>query len=191
MSGSRLLIGIALASASLSLAAAAARASDWSIVLNGRAVHVDASRDWNESNWGLGFEREFGGDARWVKVAVGNGFKDSRDEMSYMAGGGIKRRFRPPANEMYVDLGVIGFAMTRRDVNHNEPFPGVLPTLTVGIDKVAVNVIYLPASIGERITNGRRIDPDIDGVLFLQLKLDAGLFGVRERRRARGVLAQE
>jgi Antimicrobial peptide resistance and lipid A acylation protein PagP len=159
-----------------SLASAQARATDWSVVLNGRSIHIGASEHWNESNWGLGFEREFAPRSRWVKLALGNGFKDSQSHMSYMAGGGIKRRFRPHADGLYVDVGVIAFVMTREDVNHNAPFPGMLPALTVGTPHVALNLTYLSGSIGERITNGQLIDPSIDGVVFLQLKLDAGLF---------------
>lgn len=163
----------------LLLVSTAAQATDWSVVFNGRSVHLDATEDWNESNWGLGFEREFDGDSRWVKVALGGGFRDSQDEMSYMAGGGVKRRFRPRARELYVDVGLIAFAMTRRDVNRNEPFPGVLPALTIGSRQLAVNLTYMPASVSDRITNGRRIDPELDGILFLQLKLDAALFAPR------------
>jgi Antimicrobial peptide resistance and lipid A acylation protein PagP len=167
----------------LSLLSSEADASDWSIVVNGRSIHLGATEQWNESNWGLGFEREFDGQSHWVKLALGNGFKDSQNAMSYMAGGGIKRRFRPraAANDFYVDVGVIAFMMTREDVNHNDPFPGMLPALTIGTTNVAVNVTYLSGSIGERITNGRLIDPSIDGVLFFQLKLDARLFGIGAR----------
>lgn len=168
----------------LSMFALPAPAADWKVVLNGKSIHIGASENWNESNWGLGFEREFDAGERWVKVALFNGFKDSQNEMSYMVGGGIKRRFesRAPGRDLYVDVGVIAFAMTRRDVNRNTPFPGVLPALTLGTANVALNVTYLPGSIGTRITNGRLIDPDIDGVFFLQLKLDAGLFGFGARR---------
>ena len=76
--------------------------------------------------------------------------------------------------------------MTRHDVKRNEPFPGLLPAMTFGTANVAVNLTYLPGSIGHRVTNGRRIDPNIDGVLFLQLKLDAGLFSLRSRRKSGG-----
>jgi len=160
---------------------------DWGVVLNGRAVHMNAAREWNEENWGLGFEKEFDSSARWVKVALGNGFKDSLGEPSYMAGGGIKRRFRMPAldNQFYFDVGVIGFLMTRSDVNDNQPFPGLLPAVTFGARHVALNVTYLPDSVVDRVTRAHLTDPDMRGVLFLQLKLDARLFGIGARRLAR------
>src|SRR5690554_858630 len=160
------------------LAAPARADGDWSLVLNGRSVHIDAARDWNERNWGLGFEKEFDSDARWVKVALGNGFKDSVGEPSYMAGGGMKRRFRLPYldGRWHVDLGVIGFLMTREDVNHGQPFPGVLPALSIGTRSVALNVTYLPDPVVDRITRAHLKDPAMDGVVFLQLKLDARLF---------------
>jgi hypothetical protein len=181
----------ALALLSLVLSFSAAQAADWSVVLNGKSVHVDAAKDWNESNWGLGVEREFDTQSRWVKVALGNGFRDSQNEMSYMAGGGIKRRFRPSmrARDIYVDVGVIAFVMTRQDVDGNRPFPGLLPALTVGTRNVALNVTYLPGSLADQATHVSRVDPGIDGIFFLQLKLDARMFGFGGGHRDRFVLA--
>jgi Antimicrobial peptide resistance and lipid A acylation protein PagP len=158
--------------------------ADWDVVLNGRAVHMNAEKEWNEDNWGIGVEREFNGSGRWVRLAVANGFKDSLGETSYMAGGGIKRRFRPMTEDFYVDVGVVGFLMTRQDVNHNQPFPGVLPALTVGGPRVAVNLTYMPGSVVDRVTNARLRDPNLDGVVFIQLKLHPSLFGLGGRRAA-------
>jgi hypothetical protein len=163
----------------LLFAAGAAQAQDWSVVVNGKAIHVNASKDWNEDNWGLGVEREFDGQSRWVKLALVNGFVDSANAMSYMAGGGLKRRFRWPISStaLFVDIGVVGFVMTRQDVNHNEPFPGILPAMTIGTRKVAINLTYLPGSVMERTTHVSRDDPTVSGVVFLQLKLDPSLLG--------------
>ena len=166
------LIGVVMA-----LPTSAFAQADWDIVLNGRAVHINAERQWNEANWGLGFEKEFDTSSPWVKVALANGFKDSVGEPSYMAGGGLKRRFRMFSDHLYLDVGVIGFLMTRKDVNHNQPFPGALPALTFGSRRVAVNVTYLPDGVVDRVTNANLVDPNMGGVLFLQLKLDASLFG--------------
>jgi hypothetical protein len=159
-----------------------AQGGNWDVVLNGRAVHVGAKKHWNEQNWGLGFEREFAGSGRWVKVAMANGFKDSLEQPSYMAGGGIKRRFRMFADDLYMDVGVVGFFMTRQDVNHNQPFPGALPALTFGSKHVAVNVTYMPEIVVDRVTHSKLRDPDMDGVFFIQLKLDASLFGFGGRK---------
>src|SRR5262245_7870515 len=65
---------IAAALAAFCHNAAAQSSGAWDLVLNGRAVHVNAARDWNEDNWGLGFEREFASDTPWVKLALANGF---------------------------------------------------------------------------------------------------------------------
>ena len=159
---------------------APAQAQDWSLVLNGKSVHVNSSKDWNEQNWGLGLEREFDAEARWVKVAVVNGFRDSQDEMSYMAGGGIKRRFRLDSltEGFFVDVGIVGFLMTRQDVRNNEPFPGILPALTVGTRQVALNVTYLSQHMMDSATNVTRVDPTVSGLVFIQLKLDPGLLGL-------------
>ena len=156
-----------------------AAAGQWDVVVNGKSFHVDGDREWNESNWGLGFEHEFNPEARWVKLALGSGFRDSEDEMSYMGGGGIKRRFRLPIGErrVHVDLGAIGFMMTRQDVNDNEPFPGVLPAFSVGTRQFAVNLTYLPGQYAERFANARTADPNLDGIIFMQFKFNSRLFG--------------
>ncbi len=173
----------------LAVSASQAQAQgDWDIVVNGRAVHVNAAQDWNEENWGLGFEHEFGSSSRWIKVALANGFKDSVGEPSYMAGGGLKRRFRMFSDNLYFDVGVVGFLMTREGVNNNQPFPGALPAVTFGSKRVAVNVTYMPPSVVDRVTKAFVTDPDMAGVFFLQLKLDASLFGFRGGQRH--ILAQ-
>lgn len=156
--------------------------ANWDVVLNGRAVHLNAEKQWNEDNWGLGFEREFDTQSRWVKVAVANGFKDSLGEPSYMAGGGIKRRFHVMSDDLYIDIGVVGFLMTREDVNDNRPFPGALPVLTIGGKRVALNVTYMPDPVVDRVTRANLTDPNMEGVLFFQLKLDASLLGFGGRR---------
>ena len=150
---------------------------DWGVVINGRSIHLNAEKHWNQENWGLGFEKELNSSARWVATAVANGFKDSMDNPSYMAGMSIKRRFRMPSNHVYFDAGLVGFMMTRHDVRHNEPFPGALPTLTFGARRFAVNVTYMPESVVDHVTDARLLDPAITGVIFIQLKLPLGRFG--------------
>ena len=156
---------------------APANAGQWDIVLNGKALHVDADKNWNESNWGLGFEHEFNPEDRWVRMALGNGFLDSMDQMSYMGGGGIKRRFRLPVGQrrVHVDLGAIGFIMTRRDVDNNRPFPGILPAISVGTRQFALNLTYLPGRFAEQVAGARSADPGLDGILYLQFKLNSRL----------------
>lgn len=156
-----------------------ATAGQWDVVVNGKSFHVDGDREWNESNWGLGFEHEFNPEARWVKLALGSGFRDSEDEMSYMGGGGLKRRFRLPVGErrVHVDLGAIGFVMTRQDVDGNKPFPGILPAFSVGTRQFAVNLTYLPGQFAESIAHARTADPNLDGIVFMQFKFNSRLFG--------------
>ncbi len=168
-----------LGSALLLLAngATAQSTGTWDVVLNGRSVHMNAAHEWNEDNWGLGFEREFASTGPWVKVALANGFKDSMGNPSYMAGGGIKRRFHIRSDDFYVDLGGVAFVMTREDVNRNDPFPGVLPAATFGFKRVALNLTYMPETVVDRVTNSKRYDPSMEGVFFFQLKLNASLFG--------------
>jgi hypothetical protein len=158
-----------------------AQGGDWDVVLNGRSIHVGAKKKWNEDNWGIGVEREFNSSGRWVTVALANGFKDSLDEPSYMAGGSIKRRFRMSSDDWYFDVGVVCFIMTRADVDQHRPFPGALPAVTFGAKRVAVNVTYMPEVAVDSVTHQKLRDPEMDGVFFVQLKLDASLFGRRKQ----------
>ncbi|HET7608507.1 MAG TPA: hypothetical protein VFL84_07515 [Gammaproteobacteria bacterium] len=144
---------------------------------------MNAAKDWNEDNWGLGIEHEFRSTGRWIKVAMANGFEDSMGDPSYMAGGGIKRRFRFGDNSFYTDLGGVAFLMTRETVNGGKPFPGLLPAATFGFKRVALNVTYLPESVVNDVTHSHKYDPEMHGVFFLQLKLDASLFGLGRRGR--------
>jgi hypothetical protein len=166
--------------ASFSQRAAAQSDSAWDVVLNGRAVHLNAARDWNEDNWGLGLEREFAATGPWIKVALVNAFTDSMSNPSYMAGGGLKRRFRV-GSDFYVDVGGVAFLMTRQNVNRGEPFPGLLPAATFGFKRVALNLTYMPESVVDRVTSSKKHDPTMEGVFFLQLKVDASLFGLGRR----------
>jgi hypothetical protein len=184
------IVGVTLVSASLGVGNAAAQPDgQWDIVLNGRAVHINATHDWNEDNWGLGIEREFGAPGPWIKVALANAFEDSVGDPSYMAGGGLKRRFEIGQRDFYVDLGGVAFLMAREKVNGSRPFPGVLPAATFGFKRVALNLTYMPEVAADRITDSKRHDPTMEGVFFLQLKLDASLFGIG-RPSGRSLLAE-
>ncbi len=165
-------------------ASAAAQAQDWSVIVNGKAIHLNSSKNWNEDNYGLGLEREVEGASPWVRLELLNGFLDSADHMSYMAGGGLMRRFRFPSlmPNLHVDIGAVGFVMTRADVNNNRPFPGALPALTIGTRKVALNMTYMPGAVMEATTHVYRDDPTVSGIFFLQLKLDPSLLGLGSRR---------
>ena len=109
-------------------------AGDLSIVINGRSHHFDSSYDWNENNLGLGFEYQFESTSRWKKIVMANGFRDSVNRMSYMAGAGLHRRLLETHrfSGFYIDAGINAFIMTRRDINDNKPFPGVLPSVSFG-----------------------------------------------------------
>lgn len=173
------IVGVTLLGASLSIWDTAAQpGGSWDVVLNGRAVHMNATHEWNEDNWGLGFEREFAARGPWIKVALANVFEDSVGDPSYMAGGGLKRRFEIGQRDFYVDLGGVAFLMAREKVNGNRPFPGLLPAATFGFKSVAVNLTYMPEAAANRVTDSNRHDPTMEGVFFLQLKLDASLFGI-------------
>ncbi|MDX1508993.1 MAG: hypothetical protein R3358_11980 [Woeseiaceae bacterium] len=159
--------------------AAAAQAGEWSAVINGRSMHLGASESWNENNLGLGVEYQFATETRWKTLLMVNGLRDSADKMSYMAGAGLHRNLFQTDGlaDFYVDVGVNAFLMTRHDVNDNRPFPGALPSLTVGNRYGGFNLTYLPRKAVEKLYSARMADEGVSGIIYLQFKLSATALG--------------
>lgn len=156
----------------LMVSASTALAGQFSAVLNGHSIHLGASEDWNESNLGLGVEYQFASESRWRTRLMANGFQDSTENMSYMAGGGLYRNLFAThrLRGFYVDAGLNAFFMTRDDVDDGRPFPGILPSVTLGNEFMGVNLTYLPKQAVEKFTNTRMTDESTSGIVFLQFK---------------------
>ena len=142
-----------------------AEAGQWSLLLNGKAIHLEkpAGTDYNEQNWGAGVQYDFTSpSSKWRPFLTASGFKDSNKNPSYYAGGGVMRRyaFGTQPHSLHLDVGMVAFAMTRKDYQHGNPFLGVLPVLSFGSERVALNVTYIP-----------KVDPKLIPLIFLQLKI--------------------
>lgn len=165
---------LCIATLLIAFSAAPAVAGDWNAIINGRSVHVNASEEWNENNAGVGLEYQFDVASRWKKQVMINGFRDSNNEMSYMAGAGLQRTLfaTDSLNGFYIDAGINAFLMTRQDVNDNRPFPGVLPSISIGNRRVGLNLTYLPVKLVERMFDARMMDDTVSGIFFMQVKVD-------------------
>ena len=152
--------------------AGTAAAGQLDLVVNGRSYHVNSEYDWNENNYGLGLEYQFDTSSRWIWSINGNAFMDSRKNMSYMAGGGLKRRLFQSERRAayYFDVGLNAFVMSRADFNDYLPFPGILPTLSFGMKNIGFNVSYVPETVVRDIAQAKVLDPNVGGVFFLQFK---------------------
>ena len=153
-----------------------ALSGEWNAIVNGRSFHVNAAEDWNENNFGLGLEFQLETTSRWKKQLMVNGFRDSSNDMSYMVGAGIQRNLYATDrfHGFYVDAGVNAFLMTRQDVNNNRPFPGALPSLSIGNRDMGFNLTYLPKMAVERLYDAEMMDESISGIVFLQFKINVG-----------------
>jgi hypothetical protein len=154
--------------ACLAMLTEAAQADQWSLLLNGKAIHLDkpAGTDYNEKNWGAGVQYDFDmTQSKWVPFLTASGFKDSNSNPSYYAGGGTMRRFAfgQEKNSLHLDAGVVAFFMIRKDFMNDKPFPGVLPVVSFGTERVALNMTFIP-----------KVDPKMVPILFFQLKI--GIF---------------
>lgn len=148
-------------------------AGELSTIINGKSYHINSTYDWNEDNYGIGAEYVFSTESRWKKSVVANGFRDSNKDMSYMAGAGLHRRLIESDRlaGFYVDAGLTAFVMTRKDVDNNRPFPGILPTLSFGNSYAGFNLTYLPKQAVQKMVSAKVADPGISGVLFVQFKV--------------------
>ena len=133
-----------------------------SLLVNGKSVHLAHGKDadFNETNTGTGLQYEFSPtSADLIPFITAGGFKDSVEQPSYYVGVGTARRLRL-SNHFYMDASLVGFLMTREDYNDNKPFPGLLPMLTLGTQRYAVNMTYIPKS-----------RPTTVPLFFIQLKV--------------------
>ena len=148
-------------------------AGKFSAVLNGKSYHFNSTYDWNDNNFGLGIEHEFDSKSAWRTTVMANGFRDSTDKMSYMAGAGLHRRIfeTERLSGFYVYAGLNAFVMTRDDVDNSKPFPGILPSVSIGNEKLGFNLTYLPRQAVEATTQSNVVDPTISGILFVQFKV--------------------
>ncbi|MBI3546786.1 MAG: hypothetical protein HY081_09395 [Gammaproteobacteria bacterium] len=139
----------------------AAKADDFSLLVNGKAIHLKApaGKNLNEKNWGLGVQYEWAPvNTHWIPFATASGFIDSNKNPSYYAGGGALRRFQ--VDNLHFDIGAIGFIMTRKAYKQDKPFLGVLPAFSIGTERVAVNMTYIP-----------KVEPKAVALVFFQLKI--------------------
>ena len=150
-----------------------ALAGKFNAVVNGKSYHFNSTYDWNENNYGLGIEHEFESKSAWRTTVMANGFRDSTNSMSYMAGAGLHRRLFEThrMSGFYIYAGLNAFIMTRDDVAGSKPFPGILPSVSVGNEKIGFNLTYLPRQAVEATTQSEIVDPTISGILFVQFKI--------------------
>ena len=131
------------------------------LIINGKAVHSN-KKNFNENNWGLGFEYDFEEEEKWIPFVTGSYFKDSYSETSKYIGGGSKRRFMLEDDKegWHVDAGMVVFIMTRKNFNNDDPFFGALPFVSIGTSKFAINATYIP-----------RVSPKFESLLFFQASI--------------------
>ena len=169
---------ICVATVLVALLSSTANAGTFNAIINGKSYHFDSSYDWNESNLGVGVEHEFASTSAWRTIVMANAFRDSTDNMSYMAGGGLHRRLfeTERMSGFYISAGLNAFLMTRSDVNDSRPFPGILPSVSIGNEKIGFNLTYLPRKAVEATSSSTMVDPTISGILFVQFKVSLDLF---------------
>ncbi len=153
---------------------APAHSGELSAVINGKSFHLNASEEWNENNLGVGVEYQFASESRWKTIVMANGFRDSSNNSTFMAGAGLHRNLfaSERLQGFYIDAGINAFVMTRDDVDDNRPFPGALPSLTIGTRHMGFNLSYLPRKAVEKLYDAHMADEGITGIIYVQFKLN-------------------
>ena len=147
-----------------------ANAGILSLLINGKSLHMNPPKDveYNENNWGAGVQYDFKsyGNA-WIPFLTASGFVDSFENPSYYTGAGIVRRFHfgQTKDSTHFDAGIIGFLMTRQDYRGGDPFFGMLPALSYGNRRFAVNMTYIP-----------KVQPKLVALWFFQFKISTAGF---------------
>lgn len=143
----------------------AVNADELSLLVNGKAIHFNqGNRNYNESNWGAGIQYDWAPVSQnWIPFAMASGFKDSMNNPSYYAGGGMMRRYQ--FDNLHFEAGAVAFVMTREDYKDHKPFLGALPAFSMGTKQVALNMTYIP-----------KVDPKMVPLVFFQLKINLSSF---------------
>lgn len=123
-----------------------ALAGDFHFIANGKAFHFDRDKSRNERNWGAGIYYRFDSNKRYNLFVTANSFKDSFANTSNYIGGGYqwRRQLSSISTKAFADVGIVGFAMTRKNYRNGKPFVGALPFVTLGYQQTSVNFAFIP-----------------------------------------------
>ena len=137
---------------------------NYHFILNGRSIHLSRANNgqtFNDNNLGSGFQYDYntGYKNEWVSYINGSIFNDSLNNASYYLGSGKARRY-PLKKGWRFDVGYLAFIMARKDYKDYDPFLGILPVVSIGTRRVAMNMTYIP-----------RVNERLSELIFLQLKI--------------------
>lgn len=101
---------------------------------------------YQENPVGFGFGRSLYEEGLWRGVYA-MAFQDSHFKPSYMLGYGHQWLWQP-ARDFRVGGGLTAFVMMRADIGHYTPFPGLLPTASIGYKAFSIETTYVPGGRG-------------------------------------------
>jgi hypothetical protein len=101
---------------------------------------------YQENPLGFGFGRSLYEEGLWRGVYL-MAFQDSHYKPSYMLGYGHQWLWQP-TKDWRVGGGLTAFFMARADIGHYTPFPGILPTASIGYKAFSIETTYVPGGRG-------------------------------------------
>ncbi len=112
-----------------------------------RAYAADKIATYQEHPWGLGVGRGlYNEKGNWEGVYA-LGFQDSHFKPQWMAGYSWKTFWRP-SEDLRVGLGYTAFLMSRTDILHYVPFPGIVPVASLSYKNLSLETTYVPGGAG-------------------------------------------
>ena len=113
--------------------------SDYYLDINGLSKHLNTPVEYNERNLGFGVTRETQDDSL-IKMLTAGGYKNSFNNPSYYAGGGLAKRFG--TGDYYMDIGGLLGGITGYDKAVSPMAAGLL---SVGKKDLAkLRMMYAP-----------------------------------------------
>lgn len=111
------------------------------------AYSAEKIATYQENPFGLGIGRGlYNEKGNWEGVYA-MGFQDSHFKPQYQAGYIWKRIWRP-AEDIRLGLGYTAFLMSRTDVFHYKPFPGIVPVASAAYKNLSLETTFIPGAAG-------------------------------------------
>lgn len=137
----------------------AAMAMQWNMLSAG-SLSLDSSDPFAARYIGSGLQLEIeSGHDNWIHFYTASQFIDANQNQAYLAGGGMARRFLTPG-KLRFDIGLLACAMQRKDYRDAVAIPALVPTVSMGSKRYALNFSYV-----------NNVQYELGKVWFLQLKI--------------------
>jgi LPS-assembly protein len=112
-----------------------------------KAYSADKIAHFQEKPWGLGFGSGLYNEKGNYQGVYAMGFQDSHFKPQWQAGYTWKAIWRP-VDDFRLGLGYTAFLMSRTDLAHYIPFPGIVPVASLAYKNLNLETTFVPGAAG-------------------------------------------